>query len=330
MGVALLFLIVAQLIYFLGFGVFRRLASRTRTDLDDQFIHHARLPAQFLIFLATSHVFFRLTEQDPFHLERIVIVCELLLLAYIAIEVFQTFILRYWLAEKQKIQIPAVVRHLIIIILYVIAFLSVIGLVTGINLIPLLATSTVITVVLGLALQDTLGNLFAGLALHIERPFSTGDWILVDNIEGQVIHTGWRSTQVKTFSGDLVSFPNSTIAKARVHNFYTPSKLTARNLEFLVALHASPEVVERAVLKACREVDRVLQEPAPKVWLIAMTPLAQRYIVKFWLDDFQIHDDAESNVFKRIWYALQEEKIAIQASTPAFDPQTNQVVAVKT
>jgi small-conductance mechanosensitive channel len=167
------------------------------------------------------------------------------------------------------------------------------------------------------------------LALHTEKPFSIGDWLLVDNIEGQVFYVGWRSTHLKTFSGDLAIFPNSVIAKARVQNFYAPTKLTSRSLEFPVALSASPEAVERAAQSACAAVERVLQDPPPKVWLVAITPLFQRYIIKFWLDDFQVHDDAESNVLKRLWYTLREEKISLQEAQPGYDPQTNQVVAIK-
>jgi small-conductance mechanosensitive channel len=324
-----LFFLLVQLLYHFGFKLLRNLAEKTRTELDDLLLRHSRFPAQLLIFLVTTHVYFRITAQDPLHLETFVFVCELLLLAFLGIEVFQTVVIHYWLGERQNIQIPTVVRHLLVVILYLVAFLSIIGMVTGINVLPLLATSTVLTVVLGLALQDTLGNLFSGLALHTEKPFSIGDWILVDNIEGQVVYVGWRSTHLKTFSGDLVIFPNSTIAKARVQNFYAPTKLTSRSLEFPVTLSASPEAVERATKRACEEVERVLQDPPPKLWLVGVTPLFQRYVVKFWLDDFQVHDDTESNVLKRLWYALREEKIYLQEAHPSYDPQSSQVVATK-
>src|SRR5690606_33703516 len=148
-----------------------------------------------------------------------VLIVELLLAAYLAIEAAETIVLHYWLGERKKVQLPALVRHLILAVLYAVAALSIVGSVTGVDVLPLIATSTVVTVVLGLALQDTLGNLFAGLALHSERPFGVGDWILVDGVEGKVVYVGWRSTRLQTFSDDIVSIPNSVISKARVQNF---------------------------------------------------------------------------------------------------------------
>jgi len=88
--------------------------------------------------------------------------------------------------------------------------------------VPILATSTVVTVVVGLALQDTLGNLFSGLALHAEQPFRLGDWVLVDGIEGLVVHVGWRSVHLRTFSDDIVALPNAVVARARVQNYDHP------------------------------------------------------------------------------------------------------------
>jgi small-conductance mechanosensitive channel len=152
------FFLLAQILYHFGFTLLQNLAKKTQTDLDDLLLRRSRFPAQILIFLVTTHLYFQITMQDPFHLDNVVLVCELLLVTYLGVEVFQTVVIHYWLGERQQIQIPTVVRHLLVFILYIVAFFSIIGMVTGINVLPLLATSTVLTVVLGLALQDTLGN----------------------------------------------------------------------------------------------------------------------------------------------------------------------------
>ncbi|WP_437973098.1 mechanosensitive ion channel domain-containing protein [Sorangium sp. So ce295] len=307
-------------VYRLVFASLARLAGATQTSLDDLLVRRMRLPARMLVALLALHAFISLRGGELPTLHKAVLLLELTLAAYLAIEIAETLVIDYWLAERRKVLLPALVRHLLLTILYLVAGLSIVGAVTGVDLVPLLATSTVITVVLGLALQDTLGNLFAGLALHSERSFGVGDWILVDGVEGQVIYVGWRSTRLRTFSGDVVILPNSIIAKARVQNFCAPDRNCARNVEMLVALAAPPEAVERAAQRACREVPEVLREPAPRLWLAAVTPLFQRYVIKFWIADFERHDLLESEVMKAFFRACRDEGVALSpaAAQPAL------------
>ncbi|WP_438022672.1 mechanosensitive ion channel family protein [Sorangium sp. So ce233] len=311
LGMSLAILLVGFLVYHLLFALLARLAGATQTSLDDRLIRRMRLPARLLVALISFHTFIALRGGDLPTLHKGVLLMELALASYLGIEVAETVVIDFWLAERQKVQIPALVRHLLLAILYLVAGLSIVGAVTGVDLVPLLATSTVITVVLGLALQDTLGNLFAGLALHSERSFGVGDWILVDGIEGQVVYVGWRSTRLRTFSGDVVILPNSVIAKARVQNFCAPDRRCARNIEMLVALAAPPEAVERAAQRACAQVPDVLEDPAPRLWLAAVTPLFQRYVIKFWIGDFERHDLIESEVMKAFFRACREEGVAL-------------------
>jgi small-conductance mechanosensitive channel len=315
-------LAVGILFYRLAFTLLHRLSRRTGTSLDDLLIKRMRTPARGLIVLGAFHVVLLARADQLLSIRNGVAIIELLLIAYIVVEFAETLVLHYWFGERQGVEVPAVVRHLILVVFYVVAALSIIGSVTGINLLPILATSTVVTVVIGLALQDTLGNLLSGLAIHAEQPFSVGDWILVDGVEGQVVYMGWRSTRLRTFSADVLSIPNSVIARARVQNFYAPTKVCARNVEVLVGPSASPEAVERGVRRACESVPRVLDEPRPKVWLIGFTPLFHRYVVKIWVDDFQHHDDTESDLMKAVWRELRAEGVELSAAgaVAAVDP----------
>ncbi|XYH93726.1 mechanosensitive ion channel family protein [Sorangium sp. So ce1128] len=311
LGMSLAVFALGFLAYRLFFAVLSRLARATQTSLDDLLLRRMRLPARLLVALLSLHTYIALRGGELPTLHKGVLLVELALASYLAIEIAETMVVDYWLAERQKVQIPALVRHLLLAILYLVAGLSIVGAVTGVDLVPLLATSTVITVVLGLALQDTLGNLFAGLALHSERSFGVGDWILVDGIEGQVVYVGWRSTRLRTFSGDIVILPNSVIAKARVQNFCAPDRTCARNIEMLVSLGAAPEAVERAAQRACAEVPDILHEPPPRLWLAGVTPLFQRYVIKFWIADFERHDLLESELMKAFFRACREEGVAL-------------------
>ncbi len=328
LGVFAAVLVLGELSYRAVFGALHRFSLRTQTQLDDLLVRRMRLPARVLHVAIALHSFLVLRGIEHAVIRTTVVILELLLLAYLVIEALETFFLHYWLGERRGIQVPAVLRHLLLVIVYTIVGLSIFGSVTGINVVPVLATSTVVTVVLGLALQDTLGNLFAGLSLHVEKSFGLGDWILVDGLEGQVVYLGWRSIHLRTFSGDVVVVPNSVITKTRLQNFHAPTKLCARNVEFLVRLTAMPEQVERAARQACSGLPEVRGEPAPKVWLVGMNPLSQRYVVKIWIDDFARHDDIESDVLKALFHACHAEGIALgEGAGPALVPGEDRVVA---
>jgi small-conductance mechanosensitive channel len=295
----------------------QRFASRTETKLDDLLIKQMRWPAQALVFLVAMHVLFTLRGGESETGSKVVTVVELLLVAYLVIEALEMAVIHYWLAERKKVQVPNVVRHLILVVVYGVAVLSIITGVTGVNVVPLLATSTVITVVMGLALQDTLGNLFAGLALSLEKPFREGDWITVDGIEGRVEHMGWRATHLRTFTRDVMVFPNSILGKAKVQNFDRPEKLTGRNVEVPVALHATPADVEAALAAAVARVPALLGEPASKAWFVGTTPLFHRYVMRIWVADFATHDDAESDFMKALFLELRARGLALVAGGEA-------------
>jgi small-conductance mechanosensitive channel len=104
-------------------------------------------------------------------------------------------------------------------LIYVVAFVGIMDTVFKQPLSGVLATSGVLAIVLGLALQSTLADVFSGLAINIERPFSAGDWITVtDTVEGQVMEINWRATRIRKSSNDMTVVPNSVIAKGIVTN----------------------------------------------------------------------------------------------------------------
>ena len=90
----------------------------------------------------------------------------------------------------------------------------------------LLTTSAVSAVVIGFALQDTLGNAFAGLAIQSEKPFNVGHWIRVGDFEGRVAEVTWRATKLRTKSGNFVILPNNIVSKEAITNYSEPAAPT--------------------------------------------------------------------------------------------------------
>jgi small-conductance mechanosensitive channel/CRP-like cAMP-binding protein len=182
----------------------------------------------------------------------------------------------------------------------------------------LLTTSALITAVIGLSLQETLGNLFAGLSLQAQRPFEVGDWIQLDpdsNSIGQVVEINWRATRVLTLEQIELTIPNGALAKSSIRNFTKPTTLARRTIEVQGPYDVSPRVVEKALLSATQAVAGVLPAPPPFVLTSKFDASGIVYLLCFFIDDFARRDRIESAIRQRIWFVFQRERIAIPFST---------------
>ena len=168
----------------------------------------------------------------------------------------------------------------------------------------LLTTSAVGAVVVGFALQDTLGNAFAGLGIQSEKPFRVGHWIRVGEFEGRVAEVTWRATKLRTKSGNFVIVPNNIIAKDAITNYSEPAVPTRLEVEIGASYLATPADVKAAVLEAVRQVPRILREPPPDVLLHSFDGSAITYRARFWIADYEMDDEVRDEVRTAIFYAF--------------------------
>ncbi len=176
----------------------------------------------------------------------------------------------------------------------------------------LLATGTVITAIVGLALQETLGNLAAGAAIQVDKPVGVGDWIQMDKVDaiGRVVSTSWRSVTIQTDDRALFVIPNSLFSKTPFFNRSRPGGATRRSLYVTVAYDLPPTQVHEALLEACADAGDVLKEPAPTVLTWSYTDSGIQYWLRFFISDFARRDYAQSDVGTRVWYHLKRRKIS--------------------
>ena len=148
--------------------------------------------------------------------------------------------------------------------IYICSALAMLGFVFGLSLQGIIATSGIIAIVLGLALQSTLGDVFSGIALSIEKPYQIGDEILLEGgAEGTVIQINWRSTHLKNSANDVVIVPNSTIAKIRIQNHSAESRIYGGSLTVIVDSRNEPELTLEILKQAAMTCPSILQHPAP-------------------------------------------------------------------
>jgi small-conductance mechanosensitive channel/CRP-like cAMP-binding protein len=192
----------------------------------------------------------------------------------------------------------------------------------GFEVSGVIATSAVLTAVIGLALQDTLGNALGGLALQLDSSIRVGDWITFNGISGRVGEIHWRYTAVETNSWDTIIVPNSVLMRAQVavHGRRQGGALQARRaVEFQVDFRTSPsdviQVIERALIT--QPTPNVSHEPAPNCIASGFAESQTRYTVRYWLTDLGADESTDSLVRNRIFYALARARIglAIPAQT---------------
>jgi small-conductance mechanosensitive channel len=167
------------------------------------------------------------------------------------------------------------------------------------------ATSSVLAIILGFALQQLLADIFAGVALNMERPFKAGDWITLDGIQGMVLETNWRATHLRTRTIDLLVVPNAVIGRAKLFNHSRPQ---VRHLDF-VDVTLQYGVDEAAVLTVLKDatvtVDGVLADPAPIVTLHELRAGTMLWRIYFFTDDFARIVVMKAQVLLAIYAALR-------------------------
>lgn len=174
-----------------------------------------------------------------------------------------------------------------------------------------LTTSAVSAVVLGFALQDTLGNMFAGLAIQVDKPFRVGHWIAVASMEGLVTQITWRATKLRTKTGNFVVVPNSVIGKEPITNYSEPAVPTRLQFEVGVSYHAAPNDVKQAIHEVLSAEPLVLKTPSPDVLISDFGNSAIVYRVRFWVDDYSRDEIARDRIRSGIYYAFQRRQIEI-------------------
>ncbi|HEY2151882.1 MAG TPA: cyclic nucleotide-binding domain-containing protein [Vicinamibacterales bacterium] len=173
------------------------------------------------------------------------------------------------------------------------------------------ATTAVGAVVIGFALQDTLGNLFSGLAIQVEKPFHVGQWVTIGGKDGKVTEITWRATKIRTKAGNFVIVPNSVLSHDTITNYSEPTDETMLEVEVGVSYDTAPNDV-RTVIRAALMGESALVAGRPlDVFLVEFGHSAILYRVRFWITDFGADEPIRDKVRTLIYYAFRRHGITI-------------------
>ncbi len=217
----------------------------------------------------------------------------------------------WMLRLRRATAVPKIVRDVLSGALYVLAALPIIKSTLKVDLAGLVATSAILSVVLGFALQDTLGNLFAGLSLQLERPFEVGDVVTIGEHTGRIAQVGWRATRIETFRNENVTLPNNIIAKEAVKNFTRGQTPLGTDVYLRLSYAVPPNRVKGAVMDTLRELPDMLPYPEPHIRTWAFDENGVRYQVRFFARDFEMAIRCMEALHTRLWYRFQQDGIDV-------------------
>ena len=218
------------------------------------------------------------------------------------------------LPSRVNIRFPLILRDLVLVLGFVVVIFGVLG-GSGVDVASLVATSAVLTAILGLALQSTLTNLLAGILLHVDRSLGVGDWVQFGQRQGCITEIRWRSTVLRTTDGDTVIIPNAQITAQEIHNFSRPLPRHRAQVHIGIGYRHPPNEVRRVLVEAARSTPEVLTDQSPDCFPIAYGDSAIVYTLRYWIDRFDRDGDIRGEVLTRVWYAARRAGLEIPFPT---------------
>lgn len=214
--------------------------------------------------------------------------------------------------KRKAREAPALLRGLLSTVLYAVCFILIYKVVLRNELggFEFIATSTVVSVIIGLALQDTLGNFFAGISIHIEQPFHILDAIRIGGEIGKVEAVTWRTTSIRTSNNTLIIFPNSKVAREQLE-VYPFNGLNRRVLRFPAPYQLPPQRVIPLVRETARTLPGIAPERIPVVRIAEFHDSSITYEILYWVKDYMLTPDLDAKIREHIWYVYRRNDIDI-------------------
>lgn len=322
--ILILFYLLSKLVVLLSQKIILRLTKKTKTDVDDLIVRKTNKPISIILLL----IGFRLAlfpigiKQYLLDIaENIISSLIIAVITYIVIVVFDIFIDNWGkrIAEKTSSsiddQLIPVFHRFSRISISIIGLLFILT-VWGIQIGPLLTSLGIAGVAIAFALQNTLGNIFGGMSIILDKSVKVGDKIRLDaDTMGTVMDVGLRSTKIQTGDGELVTIPNGKLADSKILNFVLPEPRVRIVLDFCVEYGSDIPKVKKTVLDLTAKIPGVLKEPEPKVMMTEMGDFALKFKALFWVENFDIKFDTKCLATEEIYNALRKAGIGVPFPT---------------
>jgi small-conductance mechanosensitive channel len=214
-------------------------------------------------------------------------------------------------ADTWRARVPKLLIDLARLFLILLGTAFVLATVWNADLAGLVTALGISTIVIGLALQDTLGSVMSGIALLFERPFSVGDWLEVSGVVGQVIDINWRAVRLLTLEQEMVVIPHKLIGSAVIRNFTKPTPIHAERIRIGFSYNDPPNLARQVLKTTALETKGILLDPQPDVFTLNYSDSAVTYEVKFFIRDYSEIEQIRERFMTRVWYAAKRNNLSI-------------------
>src|SRR2546430_3491727 len=237
----------------------------------------------------------------------------LLLSTALIVALVDRYVWDVYFERKKQTPIPHFPRQIVALIVYLITLLMVLwyGYHASRWLTGLLTGSGIAAIVLGLAGQNLLSGIIAGMSLQINRPYKVGDWLKVGDTYGEVMEINWRSTRLRTNDGIYLDIPNNEIVKSTIVNLHYPTEVHAMRIRVGVDYNVPPNRVKDALTRAAQSAVNVLPEPKVRVFLVDFADHAVIYEIKYYMGNHSRINEISDAVRTNVWYELKRQRIRI-------------------
>lgn len=212
------------------------------------------------------------------------------------------------LEQKSGNIIPRIIRQFVAFMIYLLAVMCIIAFVFDHEVTSLLATSGVVAMIIGLAIQLNISNIFSGIFINMENSFKIGDEIEVNQYTGTVTDISWRTTKLRSLDGNLISIPNHYVAKETIINHYLPDKKRRVHLVVPVDPSFNPGQVEKILLDALYSLKKVHRTPKPFVRHMGVSDWSVDYRVEAWVNARE-YFPLRNQIWKAVWMHLHSSGI---------------------
>ncbi|MHC8345090.1 mechanosensitive ion channel domain-containing protein [Pseudomonas sp. RT6P73] len=205
-------------------------------------------------------------------------------------------------------------------VIFLIAVIAALAYVLELPVKGVLATSGALAIIVGLALQSTLSDVFSGIVLNTTKPYQLDDWISIDGTEGKVTDIDWRATRLQTSQGSMAVIPNSLAAKAKIINFSRPSDMFGVSISLQLSPHARPQTVLDALERAMQGCRYLLSKPAPNVSLKGSSASGVEYEISGFVVSMDQKRMVRNLLFDLAYRHLQASGVSLLSSVESNAP----------
>lgn len=214
-------------------------------------------------------------------------------------------------------------------VIFLIAIIAAMAYVLDLPVKGVLATSGAVAIIVGLALQSTLSDVFSGIVLNTTKPYQLDDWISIDGTEGRVTDIDWRATRLQTSQGSMAVIPNSLAAKAKIINFSRPADMFGLAVSLQVSPHARPQTVLEALERAMQGCRQLLVTPAPSVAFKTSTGGGVEYEISGYVPAMGLKREVRNQLYDLAYRHLQAAGVSLLSSAESpTSPTTSRARAL--